>query len=175
MNSRTGVEPATQSSEAGNPPAIASDSSAEIETVAGTAFPGASQRGGLETILLVEDEAFVRNATAEILESAGYRLMIAGGAAEALEACRTYSEPIDLLLADMVMPAMNGRELATKFEILCPRARVLLMSGYPEQLALCELSAYDKKYMAKPFTTRMLLRRVREVLEMNPPDFRAQA
>src|SRR5580700_4654476 len=87
-------------------------------TTIGSAFAKASEWSGPETILLVEDEAFVRAATAEVLESAGYRLVIAGSAAEALEAYRTCSLPVDLLLADIVMPGMNGRELATELERL---------------------------------------------------------
>jgi two-component system, cell cycle sensor histidine kinase and response regulator CckA len=114
----------------------------------------------------VEDEAFVRNMTAEVLGSAGYKLVIAGSGAEALEACRMCSEPVDLLLADVVMPGMGGRELAAEFESSCPGARVLLMSGYPEQLALCDLPTNGKGQLAKPFSVEMLLQRVREVLDM---------
>jgi len=99
------------------------------------AFAAAAQRSWPETILLVEDEAFVRNATAEVLESAGYRLVIAASAAEALDAYRKCVGRVDLLLADVVMPGMSGSELAAEFERLCPRARVLLMSGRDEQVA----------------------------------------
>jgi len=128
-----------------------------------------------ETILLVEDEAFVRKVTAEVLESAGYRLMVASGAVEALDVCHKNPERIDLLLADVVMPGMNGRDLAAEFEILCPQAQVLLMSGYSEQLALSEQCAHDKKYMAKPFSISTLLRRVREALDTNPQSSHALA
>jgi|SRR5580704_2922548 CheY-like chemotaxis protein len=135
------------------------------ETTISATFAEAAQWGGPETILLVEDEAFVRKATAEALESAGYRLVIARGAAEALEAYRRCSWPVDLLLADIVMPGMSGRELATEFETFHPRARVLLMSGYAEQLACCALHANDEPHLAKPFSIPLLLRRVREVLD----------
>jgi len=134
------------------------------ETITGAAFAEANEWSGPETILLVEDEAFVRNATAEILESAGYRLVIAATASEALAACRHCSWPVDLLLADIVMPGMSGRELAVELEDFYPHARVLLMSGYAEQLAWCGSSACDKHYLAKPFSIPMLLRRVRQVL-----------
>src|SRR5580692_13045576 len=106
------------------------------DTMAAVAF-AATRRCAPETILLVEDEAFVRNATAEVLESAGYRLVVAGSAAEALMAYRSCSRPVDLLLADIVMPGKDGRELATELENFYPRARVLFMSGYAEQLAWC--------------------------------------
>jgi CheY-like chemotaxis protein len=135
----------------------------------------ATSWGGPETILLVEDEGFVRNVAAEVLESAGYKLVIARSGTEALDACRQLSKPVDLLLADIVMPGMSGRDLAAEFETLCPLARVLLMSGYAGQLARCQVSPYGKTYLAKPFTVRMLLKKVREVLNMNPADWGAQA
>jgi len=135
------------------------------ETTPGAAFAASGRWGRPETILLVEDEAFVRKVTAEVLESAGYRVVIATSAAEALEAYRSCSWPIDLVLADIVMPGISGRELATELKSLCPRARVLLMSGYAEQLARCESSPY-KNCLAKPFSMRSLLSKVREVLDL---------
>ena len=130
---------------------------------------------GPETILLVEDEAFVRKATAEALESAGYRLLIAKNAAEALEACRNCVRPVDLLLTDVVMPGMSGLDLAAEFETLCPCARVLLISGHAEQFACRELSRSGNQCLAKPFSVRALLKRVREVLDTNPLDQGLQA
>jgi CheY-like chemotaxis protein len=144
------------------------------ETMPGAMFVEAepmfveAEPGGPETILLVEDEGFVRKVAAEVLESAGYKLVIAGSGPEALDAYRRLSEPVDLLLADVVMRGMSGRELADKFVSLCPRTRVLLMSGYAGQLAWCQVSPYGKTYLAKPFSVRMLLRKVREVLDTNP-------
>ena len=120
---------------------------------------------GKETILLAEDEAFVRKATGEALESAGYKVVVAGSAAQALEAHRNCGGQVDLLLSDLVMPGISGHELASQFLVLCPNVRVLLMSGYAEQLALCQLSSYGRKYLAKPFSVPVLLRRVREVLD----------
>jgi DNA-binding NtrC family response regulator len=117
--------------------------------------------------LLVEDEVFVRKATAEALESAGYRIVVAGSAMEALEACRRSGRPIDLLLADVTLPEMSGHALAAEFERIHPHARVLLMSGHAEQLAGCERTDYAKKCLAKPFSIRVLLRKVREVLDTN--------
>jgi CheY-like chemotaxis protein len=178
MNSRTGIEP-SKASENDRLPAIASALSAEteIETeeIIGVAIAESTQQHASETILLVEDEAFVRKVTAEVLKSAGYRLIVASSAREALEACCGYPEGIDLLLADVVMPGMCGRELAARFEHLCPRAQILLMTGYAEQLAFSDLAPNDKKYLAKPFSARMLLSRVGEVLDANRPRFRAQA
>jgi CheY-like chemotaxis protein len=120
-----------------------------------------------ETILLVEDEALVRQATAEVLQSAGYRVVIAESATRAWAAYRERTEPLDLLLADVVMPGMSGHELAHQFLTLFPRVRILLMSGYAEQFALCTLSPNSKSYLAKPFSISTLLKKVREVLDNN--------
>jgi CheY-like chemotaxis protein len=144
------------------------------ETMPSAAFVEPAPRGGPETILLVEDEGFVRKVTAEVLESAGYKVVIAGNAGEALEVYRRLHAPVDLLLADVVMPGMSGRALAAEFESLCPSARVLLMSGYAGQLAAyclsSSVSSYGKTYLAKPFSVRTLLKKVREVLAANPFD-----
>jgi len=173
LNLCAGVRGGTLSSEPWRPSGGGSASAAE--TMLGATFSTASQWGGAETILLVEDEAFVRKVTAEVLESAGYKLVIASSAAEALDAHRRYAAPVDLLLADVVMPGMSGRELAREFESLYPDTRVLLMSGYAEQLALCASSPYGKTYLAKPFSIRTLLHGVREVLDTNPLDLGARA
>jgi CheY-like chemotaxis protein len=146
-----------------------------VATMAAAMFVEAEPWGGPETILLVEDEGFVRKVTAEVLASAGYKLVIARNGPDALDAYRGLSVPVDLLLADVVMPGMSGRELANEFETLCPTARVLLMSGYARQLAWCQVSPYGNAYLAKPFSVRMLLRKVREVLDANPFDSGALA
>jgi DNA-binding NtrC family response regulator len=159
LNSDTGVEGSTQKNQGENLAALT----------------GAGLWCGPETILLVEDETFVRKATAEALESAGYRLVIASSAAEALEAYRQSFRLVDLLLTDVVMPGMSGHHLAARFESLCPRARVLLMSGHQEQLAEFDPFRYGKKCLAKPFSIRTLLRKVREVLDASPLDSGARA
>jgi two-component system cell cycle sensor histidine kinase/response regulator CckA len=128
---------------------------------------------GNETILLVEDEALVRKAASEVLQSAGYRVVLAESATQALEVYRESSGPVDLLLADIVMPGISGHELAQQFFVLSPHIRIMLMSGYVDQFALRKLSPYRK--LAKPFSTSTLLRRVREVLDGNPSDFGAPA
>jgi two-component system cell cycle sensor histidine kinase/response regulator CckA len=166
VNSYTAAESAIEQSKpeilTGNEPVVAA---ALIgEAMPGAAFAKAGRWGDSETILLVEDEAFVRKVTAHVLESAGYRLVIAKSAAEALQVYRKRG-PVDLLLTDIVMPGMSGRELAAELERSYPQARILLMSGYVEQLAWCEESAGRRKYLAKPFSVGMLLSRVREVLD----------
>ena len=139
------------------------------------AFAQFVQWSGPQTILLVEDEAFVRKATAEALESAGYRLLIAASAVEALEAHRKRPQSIDLLLTDVVMPGMNGCDLAAEFESLCPHTRVLLMTGHQEPLAECERSRHGAKCLAKPFSIHRLLSKVRQVLDGNQFDTEAEA
>jgi two-component system cell cycle sensor histidine kinase/response regulator CckA len=148
--------------------------SAFVTEIAGEPMPAAFAVAvpwrGPKTILLVEDEAFVRQATAAALESAGYRLLVAGSGNEGLDLCRTCRYPVDLLLTDVVMPGMSGRQLAAEFEGLCPHARVLLMSGHAEQLARSEPTGTDRKCLVKPFSVRTLLGRVRELLDRNELD-----
>jgi CheY-like chemotaxis protein len=118
------------------------------------------------TILLVEDEAFVRRVAAEVLEAAGYHLLIACNASEALEVVHRQGGTIDLLLVDIVMPGMSGRELAVKFGCFYPAAQVLLMSGYAEQFA--QADRYGREvYLAKPFAAHTLLDTVRRLLNQN--------
>lgn len=173
MNSDETVAVAAQIDREENAPDIASVAAADALIPA--AFSEEGQAGGAETILLVEDEKFVRKVTSEVLESAGYRLVSARSAAEALEAQSACPEPIDLLLADLVLPGKSGHQLAYEFAGLCPHTRILLMSGYAEQLALGGLSAHGREYLAKPFSSRTLLRRVREALDKYPVDLRAPA
>jgi PAS domain S-box-containing protein len=89
---------------------------------------------GSETVLLVEDEAAVRDVTREQLESLGYRVLSCADAKEALAACAGHAEPLHLLLTDVVMPGMNGRELAERLTAGRPDLRVLYTSGYGEDV-----------------------------------------
>jgi len=162
LNSCAGVESVIRG---GEPEILPGAVFRATDAVMAAVFAVASLRSLPETILLVEDEAFVRKVTAEVLESAGYRLIIAGSAAEALEACHGFPASPDLLVADIVMPGMSGRQLAAKLETYYPRVRILLMSGYAEQLGRGELSPYGREYLAKPFSISTLLTRVREVLD----------
>jgi CheY-like chemotaxis protein len=89
---------------------------------------------GSETVLLVEDEAAVREVTCEQLESLGYRVIACADAKEALAASARHREPLHLLLTDVVMPGMNGRELAARLRLTRPGLRVLFASGYGEDV-----------------------------------------
>jgi len=123
-----------------------------------------NERKAIETILLVEDEAFVRRAIGEALVSVGYNVLLAANAAQALEIYRNGGEAIDLLLADVVMPNGGGHELVRKFLVLSPQTEVLLMSGYEEQVIRGEQSLERIDYLAKPFSIPTLLKSVRQKL-----------
>lgn len=123
-------------------------------------------------ILLVEDEAFVRKVTEEVLTSAGHRVIVAQNALEAVQACRGAPLPVHLLLTDIILPGKSGRDLARECRLLFPGIRVLLMSGYAEQSAWSESGRESDEYLGKPFSTHTLLRKVREVLEGTSADSR---
>jgi len=120
---------------------------------------------GHETILLVEDEAAVREPAAEYLTENGYTILTARNGAEALEIAAQHSGPIHLLLTDVVMPQMSGKELSEKFAGLHPGARIVFMSGYSNNL-LSNQQALDQKHvlLQKPFRLATLGQRIREAL-----------
>ena len=132
--------------------------------------------GGSETIFLVEDEAAVRVAARRILDRFGYHVIEAPGAEEALALAVKHREPIHLLLTDIVMPRMNGRELATVFTRLHSEARVLFMSGYTDDEVLRrDVSRAGSWYLQKPFSPDALARKVREALDAPQGVVRARA
>ncbi|MDY0001758.1 MAG: ATP-binding protein, partial [Polyangia bacterium] len=125
---------------------------------------------GTETILVVEDEAEVRELARRILESAGYRVTVAANAGEALAEAERIGASFQLLLTDVVMPKMNGKELSERLCRLCPSLKVLFTSGYPDNaIAHHGVLEPGTEYLAKPFGPQDLLRRVREVLDSPAP------
>jgi PAS domain S-box-containing protein len=127
-----------------------------------------SEHGGA-TILLVEDEAQVRKLIRTILVSAGYRVLDAPGPLEALRESELFQEQIDLLVTDVVMPTMNGRELAALLKRARQHTKVLYLSGYSEHaVALHGLIEPSIALLQKPVTPDALLHRVREVLDAPP-------
>jgi signal transduction histidine kinase len=121
---------------------------------------------GHETILLVEDEQAVRSLTKRILESAGYTVLQAGNGSEALALLDRHGSPIDLLLTDVVMPGMNGRELATRIASVRPQMKVLYTSGYTDDAILRHGVLDDtSRFISKPYAPLELTRRVRDVLD----------
>ena len=121
---------------------------------------------GSETILLAEDEEGVRHVVREVLASQGYKVLEARDGVNALEVAQGHSSPIHLLLSDVVMPRMGGGELAQQLTTLRPSTKVLFMSGYTDDaIALRRAAESDTPLLAKPFSTTLLVRRVREVLD----------
>jgi hypothetical protein len=139
-------------------------------TVPGKRMPDNVERRGTETILIVEDEDAVRMAAERILLAAGYTVVSAANGGEALELCELNSDDIDLLLADVVMPQMSGRELADRVSGLWPNLKILYMSGYSDN-ALVHHGVLEPgtRLLAKPFTAEDLRRKVREVLDGAEP------
>ncbi|MBI4168339.1 MAG: response regulator [Acidobacteria bacterium] len=125
---------------------------------------------GTETVLLVEDEAVVRELVREILQRRGYLVLEARDVAEARRICEGHTEEIHLLLTDVVMPQMNGRELALALAPLRPGMRVLYISGYTDDsVVLRGIIEAKAAFLQKPFTPAALARKVREVLEAAAP------
>jgi PAS domain S-box-containing protein len=118
---------------------------------------------GSETILLVEDEREVRALVCDVLSDRGYRVLMADGPVEALRLASGTSEAIDLLVTDVVMPAMNGLALAERLLVDRPSMKVLYMTGYSNEVVLAH-GTPQGSLIEKPFTPRELSGRVREVL-----------
>lgn len=121
---------------------------------------------GSETILLVEDEEMVRGLARRILEALDYRVVEAGDATEAMERAREMGNEVDLLLTDVVMPRISGRQLAESLRDERPSLPVLFMSGYTDD-ALMQHGALSpgQGFLQKPFTPLSLSRKIREVLD----------
>jgi len=130
------------------------------------ASPRPIPRGGSETILLVEDEGSVRNLARAALAKAGYTVLAASGAEEALTIARGHRGPIHLLLSDMVLPGLSGRRLAQELVTFRPETAILFMSGYPDG-ALAEGGSPETAagFLQKPFTPETLGRRVRKTID----------
>jgi two-component system cell cycle sensor histidine kinase/response regulator CckA len=124
---------------------------------------------GSETILVVEDEADVRDLTCEFLKVSGYSVLGASNGLEALELLARYSGTIHLVLSDVIMPRMGGTELAERLRIVRPDTKLLLMSGYseysngPKDPTLSHIAI-----LQKPFSRPSLVRKIREVLSGQP-------
>ena len=127
--------------------------------------PRVAPRGD-ETILVMEDEAQVRVAVYEILRKAGYDVLVVNSPDEAITLSEKRDAPIHLLLTDVVMPGMNGRELSDVFATRCPDAKVLFMSGYTDDVILHHgVLEAGVPFLQKPVTPMGLSRKVREVLD----------
>jgi len=128
--------------------------------------PQPDKLGGDETILLVEDEEAVKSLTEKLLTSRGYSVISADDTKHAIQICENQDRHIDLLLTDVVMPQMDGRELYDQLSIIRPRLRVLYMSGYAvDVIARHGVLDRDITFIAKPFSLSTLASRIREVME----------
>jgi len=128
--------------------------------------PEVAASAGNETILLVEDEPAVRDLAQRILRRKGYRVVTAPNGQEALDFVKRHSGPLDLLVTDLVMPQMDGRELAQRLAALRPGLRVLFMSGYTgDTIAQRGVLDPDVAFIEKPFGPEGLARKVREILD----------
>jgi two-component system, cell cycle sensor histidine kinase and response regulator CckA len=127
-------------------------------------------RRGTETVMVVEDEAALRELTCVLLEDAGYTVLESSGAEEAIETAKDLQRKIDLLLTDVVMPRLDGRELANQMVSLRPNLRVLFMSGYTDDvIGHRGVLTQGTILVQKPFTKRTLLQKVRETLDSQVP------
>jgi CheY-like chemotaxis protein len=129
---------------------------------------------GGETLLLVEDEEPLREVVRSLLTRHGYDVLVAASGVAAIDVAAAHPGPIDLLVSDLVMPGIQGRELAREIRRSRPRVKVLYMSGYaPDGATQGDESEPATAFLAKPFPGATLLRQCRELLAMQePPELR---
>jgi two-component system cell cycle sensor histidine kinase/response regulator CckA len=124
---------------------------------------------GTETILLVEDEAVVRDLVCEILRESGYNVLSAPSGPDAMKITAQHTNPIDLLITDVVMPEMSGPELVNALRRVRGEMRVLYMSGYTDDAVLVRQGLPEKcAFIRKPYTPLQFLQKVRETLDAPP-------
>jgi CheY-like chemotaxis protein len=130
--------------------------------------PRVSSRSGSETVLLVEDEAAVRNLVRAVLERKGYVVLAAQDGAGALDLADKHTGDIHVLLTDLVLPGMNGHDLAARVSARRPRIKVLFMSGYAADVSTDLGTEGGPAFLSKPFNERTLTAKLREVLDTTP-------
>jgi len=131
---------------------------------------------GSETILIIDDEATVLSLTGLMLGQHGYRAIAAPSAKEALRLFETWPDiEVDLLMVDIVMPEMNGIELASRLQTIRPGLPVLFFSAYSEQEILRPVFARNVPFIAKPFTSLQLPKKIRELLDKPKAETAASA
>jgi CheY-like chemotaxis protein len=142
-------------------PVILDGELAQGEIAADTQIPK-----GTETILVVEDESSLRKYVIDVLKPLGYKVIGAADGEEALKIIAEHEEDIDLLLTDFIMPGINGRELADTIQKDRPDMKVIIMSGYTDDV-IAQYGALedDLNFLQKPMTVRKLAGKIREVLD----------
>ena len=119
------------------------------------------------TVLIVEDEPFVREATRSILESAGFEVLPATDADGAIKTYEEFPRPIDLVMTDLVLPGRTGRELAEELHRRSAKVKVLLTSGYSR--AEFAADPHPQTYfLAKPYSRRILIAKIEEIFKVRP-------
>lgn len=126
------------------------------------------------TVLLVEDNEFVRAVTEQILKNAGFEVLCGQNGNEALSISRRYNGDIDLVLTDIVLPGMAGPELGRELRRERPKIKVLLTSGYADAEPEHEIPNLEF-YLAKPFSVSTLMEKIREVLSSESKSVAARA
>jgi two-component system cell cycle sensor histidine kinase/response regulator CckA len=112
------------------------------------------------TVLLVEDEESVRELVRATLEKQGYTVLDTGKGDVALQMAQSHTGPIDILISDLVLPGMGGRELGSKLNESHPETKILIVSGYPEDMVV----GPGIEFLQKPFTLQALAGKVQDVL-----------
>lgn len=129
------------------------------------------QLPGARTVLIVDDAAVVRRLAYRLLSEAGYRVFEAGGATEALEVLTLARGRVDVVLVDVVMPEVNGVDLARMVREVAPQAVTVFMSAFPAEVLVREgIRDPQVRFLAKPFTREELLRAIAEALAARPMD-----
>ncbi len=124
---------------------------------------------GSETVLLVEDEPAVRQSAKEFLTLSGYKVLEAGNGEDALALAHCYPGPIDLMITDVVMPLLGGAKLASQLLAERPQLKVLFVSGYAESTVQRHGTIdVTSNFLQKPFSLKVLARKIRDVLPQNP-------
>ena len=117
-----------------------------------------------QTILVVDDDPEVCDLVRKMLVGRGYDVLTALSGEEALRVCREYAGPIHVLVSDVVMPGINGSEVARRIKVLRPDIRLLLISGVVQQSAIPGGLPYNAGFLSKPFTWNALIQTLRDVL-----------
>lgn len=138
----------------------------EDETEGPVGLEGDQALEGKETILICEDDVCVRELAMQMLQAAGYQILAAENGEQALRLAQASRKPIDLLITDVIMPVMDGKELSKRMKKIYPEVRTLFVSGYTaEIIARHGVLQAGLCFLEKPFTSIMLLRKVRESLD----------
>jgi CheY-like chemotaxis protein len=145
-----------------------------LPTSEATAVARASESGsdgakkGWETVLLVEDEDALRALAREVLRRNGYVVLEARHGLDALRVAERHPDTIHLMVTDVVMPHMSGRDLADRLSEVRPKLKVLFISGYTDHAAMHRHLTPDAAFLQKPFTPETLARKVRSMLDEQP-------